>query len=99
MVVVGAGPAGLEAARVAAERGHAVTLLEAAAEPGGQIRLAARMRRRRELLGIVDWRLEACAAAGVELRCNVWAEPEDVLALEPEILFFADRIKLHTVCR
>jgi 2,4-dienoyl-CoA reductase-like NADH-dependent reductase (Old Yellow Enzyme family) len=89
VVVVGAGPAGLEAARVAAERGHAVTLLEAAAEPGGQIRLAARMRRRRELLGIVDWRLEACAAAGVELRCNVWAEPEDVLALEPEIVVVA----------
>ena len=41
VVVVGAGPAGLEAARVAAERGHEVTLLEAAREPGGQVRLAA----------------------------------------------------------
>ncbi len=46
VVVVGAGPAGLEAARVAAERGHEVVLFEAADQPGGQIRLAARTRRR-----------------------------------------------------
>ena len=89
IVVVGAGPAGLEAARVAGERGHAVTLLEAAADPGGQVRLAARTRRRRELQGIIDWRVEACAAAGVELRCNVWAEASDVLELDPDIVLIA----------
>ena len=89
VVVVGAGPAGLEAARVAGERGHAVTLLEAAADPGGQVRLAARARRRRELHGIIDWRVEACAAAGVELRCNVWAEASDVLELDPDIVLIA----------
>ena len=58
------GPAGLEAARVAAERGHEVVLFEAAAQPGGQIRLAARARRRAEMLGIVDWRVARVRAAG-----------------------------------
>jgi NADPH-dependent 2,4-dienoyl-CoA reductase/sulfur reductase-like enzyme len=48
VVVVGGGPAGLEAARVAAERGHSVTVLEAASQAGGQARLAALNPRRRE---------------------------------------------------
>ncbi|MEK9753970.1 MAG: NAD(P)-binding protein, partial [Rhodospirillaceae bacterium] len=58
VVVVGAGPAGLEAARVAAHRGHDVVVFEAAAEAGGQLRLAAKSPRRRDLAGIIDWRLE-----------------------------------------
>ena len=68
VVVVGAGPAGLEAARVAAERGHAVVVFEAAQQPGGQVRLTARSPRRREMLGIIDWRMRECAALGVEFR-------------------------------
>jgi len=89
VVVVGAGPAGLEAARVAAERGHDVVLFEAADQPGGQVRLAARMARRRELIGIADWRAERCVDAGVEMRFNVWAEPEDVLGESPDIVVVA----------
>ena len=61
IVVVGAGPAGLEAARVAGERGHDVTLLEAMPWAGGQIQLAARNPRRRDLLGIVEWRVSELA--------------------------------------
>ena len=55
VVVIGAGPAGLEAARVSASRGHEVVVFEAADTPGGQIRLAARATWRRDLLGIVQW--------------------------------------------
>ena len=63
VVVVGAGPAGLEAARVAGERGHDVTVLEAMPWAGGQIRLAARNPRRRDLLGIVEWRVRRARPA------------------------------------
>ena len=89
VVVVGAGPAGLEAARVSAERGHEVVLLEATEQAGGQIRLASRSPRRRELIGIVDWRVERLAEAGVELRFSTWAEADDVLGLEPDVVFVA----------
>ncbi len=89
IVVVGAGPAGLEAARVSAERGHAVVLLEAASEAGGQIRLAARGQRRKELIGIADWRVDQLQRLGVELRFNTLAEAEDVIALEPDVAIVA----------
>ncbi len=89
IVVVGAGPAGLEAARVSAERGHDVVLVEAADQAGGQVRLAARSPKRRELIGIADWRVERCTALGVDLRFNVWAEPEDVLSEDPDIVVIA----------
>ncbi|MFW5833045.1 MAG: FAD-dependent oxidoreductase [Pseudomonadota bacterium] len=86
VIVVGAGPAGLEAARVAAERGHDVVVFEAASRPGGQLRLAARVPRRRELLGIVDWRVAELERLGVQLRCNVHAEAEDVLKEAPDVV-------------
>jgi N-methyl-L-proline demethylase len=89
VVVVGAGPAGLEAARVAAARGHEVVMFEAAAEAGGQVRLAAKLARRREILGIIDWRVQQCSAHGVRFRFNTLAEAHDVLAEQPEIVFIA----------
>jgi 2,4-dienoyl-CoA reductase-like NADH-dependent reductase (Old Yellow Enzyme family) len=89
VVVVGAGPAGLEAARVSAERGHEVVLFEAANEPGGQVRLAARRRRRSELIGIAEWRADRCAALGVRLRFNTLAEADDVLAEAPDVVIVA----------
>ena len=89
VVIVGAGPAGLEAARIAGERGHDVVVFEAAAEPGGQVLVAAGLKRRREILGIVDWRLAECARLGVDIRCNVYAEAADVLAGKPDVVVVA----------
>ncbi|MEZ5824133.1 MAG: NADH:flavin oxidoreductase [Geminicoccaceae bacterium] len=89
VVIAGAGPAGLEAARVCAERGHEVILLEAADRPGGQILLAARQKRRSELIGIVDWRVAECERLGVDLRTNVYAEEDDIIELDPDIVLVA----------
>jgi len=89
VTVVGAGPGGLEAARVAALRGHAVTLIEAAPQPGGQVRLCAQAPRKREMIGIVDWRMAECQRLGVAMRFGLWAESGDVLATEPDAVILA----------
>jgi len=88
-VVVGAGPAGLEAARVLAERGHVVEVLEATGEAGGQILLAARNPRRREMIGIVDWRLSELERLGVPIHYNVFAEVGDILQRKPDLVVIA----------
>jgi len=89
VVVVGAGPAGLEAARVAGARGHEVTLLEAAGEAGGQVRLTAALKRRREIMGLIDWRLAECERHGVIMQFNTYAGREEVLALGPDVVIVA----------
>ncbi|MEM7545751.1 MAG: NADH:flavin oxidoreductase [Pseudomonadota bacterium] len=88
-VVVGTGPAGLEAARVAAERGHEVTVLEAAATAGGQVSILTKNPRRREMVGIIDWRLEELARLKVDIRYNIYAEAADITALHPDYVVIA----------
>ena len=89
VVVVGSGPAGLEAALVAGERGHDVTVLEAADQPGGQIRLTALSERRREMISIIDWRMAQCERLGVKFHFNTWAEADTVQAFEPDVVIVA----------
>ena len=89
IVIVGAGPAGLEAARVSSARGHQVTVLEAAPDAGGQLRMIYRSKRRSEMRGIVDWRLAQCAKAGVSFHYNTLADENDVLALDPDVVLIA----------
>lgn len=89
VVIVGAGPAGLEAARVCAERGHDVLVFEATDKAGGQVSLAARMQRRAELIGIVDWRVAECERLGVRVLYDHSAEAVDVRAENPDIVVVA----------
>ena len=89
VVVVGGGPAGLEAARVSAERGHKVVLFEAGAKLGGQMLTAVRATWRRDLIAIVDWRVAELERLGVEVRLNRYAEPADVLAEQPSAVIIA----------
>lgn len=89
ITIVGAGPAGVEAARVAAERGHAVTVFEAADQPGGQIRLTAQDPRRREMLSIIGWRMAQCEKKGVRFRFNTYADAAAVLATDPDEIIIA----------
>ena len=96
VTIVGAGPAGLEAARVAAERGHAVTVFEASDKPGGQIRLTAQQERRREMILIISWRMAMCEKHGVSFRFNSYAEADDVLATDPDAVIVATGGLPHT---
>lgn len=70
VLVIGGGPAGMEAGRVAAERGHAVTLVEAAAQLGGRLDLARRPNGREEWSRLIRHKSEGLARHGVEVRLN-----------------------------
>jgi N-methyl-L-proline demethylase len=89
VAIIGAGPGGLEAARVCAERGHDVVLLEAMPWTGGQIRLAARNPRRKDLLGIAEWRDAELARLGVDVRLDTYADEHIVVDLQPDVVIVA----------
>jgi 2,4-dienoyl-CoA reductase-like NADH-dependent reductase (Old Yellow Enzyme family)/thioredoxin reductase len=89
ILIVGGGPAGLEAARVAAARGHRVTLAEAAPELGGRFRLAGLQPRRGQILDLIGWWETQLARHQVEVRLNTCMEAEDVAAVGADLVVLA----------
>jgi NADPH-dependent 2,4-dienoyl-CoA reductase/sulfur reductase-like enzyme len=89
VVVVGAGPAGLEAARVARSRGHDVLLFEMCDRVGGQVNLAAKAPQREQMAGIIRWFDMETKRLGVERRLGVEATEDMILAEGPDIVVLA----------
>jgi 2,4-dienoyl-CoA reductase-like NADH-dependent reductase (Old Yellow Enzyme family)/NADPH-dependent 2,4-dienoyl-CoA reductase/sulfur reductase-like enzyme len=89
VVVVGGGPGGMEAARVAAERGHQVTLVERASELGGQVTIAARAPQRDQMAGITRWLAMELERLGVEIQLNTSADAAMVRDMRPDVCILA----------
>jgi 2,4-dienoyl-CoA reductase-like NADH-dependent reductase (Old Yellow Enzyme family) len=89
VVVVGGGVAGLEAARVAAEAGHRVTLVERESSLGGQVALTAGLPRQGAHRLLIDWRALRLDRLGVRVECGLDADADTVLGLEPDVVVVA----------
>ena len=89
VLVVGGGPAGLEAARVAAERGHRVTLTEASGQLGGQFRLAGMQPRRAQILDLMAWYERQLEKLQVSVQLNTYVEADEIAAYESDVVVVA----------
>ena len=89
ILVVGGGPAGMEAARISAQRGHDVVLAEAQSSLSGTINLAAKAPHHQGIKDVTDWMEQEIYRLGVDVRLSTYVEPEDVKALAPDAVIVA----------
>ena len=89
VLVIGAGPGGLQAAIAAGRMGHAVTVLEREDVPGGQVRLAASVPNRAELGDMIRNQVNECRRVGVTITCGAPASVETVETLRPDRVIVA----------
>lgn len=89
VVIIGGGPAGLSAARVAAARGHHVTVFEESQQLGGQWLLASRPPHKQDFMSLVEWLSGQLDLLGVEVRMGQEATPDVVQALAPDVVIIA----------
>lgn len=89
VLVVGGGPAGLEAARFSAERGHRVVLAEASSRLGGQFLLAGMQPRRAQILDLIQWYERQLEKLGVEVRLNSYLEAEEIRDMAADEIILA----------
>jgi 2,4-dienoyl-CoA reductase-like NADH-dependent reductase (Old Yellow Enzyme family)/thioredoxin reductase len=96
VLVIGGGPAGLECARVAAERGHRVTVLEAESWLGGAVEIARRAPHRDEFGAIVDWQRQQLEGRGVAIQTGVAASVDTVAQRDPDVVVVATGARAQT---
>ena len=89
IVVVGGGPAGLEAAWVAAARGHKVTLYEKSCHLGGQFRIAAIPPFKQDIARAISYYVRMCEKNGVSFKTATEATADEVMAEKPDAVIIA----------
>lgn len=89
VIVVGGGPAGLEAARVASLKGHSVTLFDENTSLGGQLNLACIPPRKNEIRRAIRFLTHSVTSQNVELRLGKKVTQEDILTLNPDVVLVA----------
>lgn len=86
VLVIGGGPAGMEAARVSSLAGHEVTLVEAASQLGGQINMAKRLPKNHGIGDLTNWLEREIFRLGVKVRLSTYVDATDVLAMQPDVV-------------